>query len=65
MDFFRAALDHRVICVPGGFFDVNPGQRRSHIPSRLRHFVRLSFGPDIGTVRTGLDRLEALIRQAR
>jgi aspartate/methionine/tyrosine aminotransferase len=64
MDFFRAALERNVICVPGGFFDVNPGQRRSHIPSRLRHFVRLSFGPDIATVRAGLERLEAMIGEA-
>ena len=29
MAFFRAALDRKVICVPGEFFDVNPGKRRS------------------------------------
>ncbi len=62
MAFFRAALECQVICVPGAFFDVNPGQRRSHIPSRLRNYVRLSFGPDIDTVSRGLDRLEGLIR---
>ena len=28
MGFFRAALDHQVIVVPGEFFDVNPGKRR-------------------------------------
>ena len=64
MDFFRAALDRRVIVVPGEFFDVNPGQRRGHIPSRLKGFVRLSFGPSLETVRTGLDRLDELIREA-
>ena len=26
MSFFRAALERQVICVPGEFFDVNPGQ---------------------------------------
>jgi hypothetical protein len=27
--FFRAALDKQLIVVPGEFFDVNPGKRRS------------------------------------
>jgi aspartate/methionine/tyrosine aminotransferase len=61
MDFFRAALREKVIVVPGEFFDVNPGQRRGHIPSRLRQFVRISFGPSLDTVRTGLDRLDRMI----
>jgi len=65
MEFFRAALERQVICVPGAFFDVNPGQRRSHIPSRLRGFVRLSFGPEASQVERGLDRLADMIRDAR
>ncbi len=60
--FFRAALEHNVIVVPGEFFDINPGKRRSHIPSRLRSFVRLSFGPEAETMRAGLQRLDAMIR---
>lgn len=64
MDFFRAALERKVICVPGEFFDVNPGKRRSHIPSRLRSYVRLSYGPSIETVAEGLDRLDDMIRDA-
>lgn len=59
--FFRAALERQVICVPGEFFDVNPGKRRSHIPSRLKHWVRLSFGPEQEAVELGLDRLDSLI----
>jgi hypothetical protein len=62
MAFFEAALQQQVICVPGQFFDVNPGKRRSHIPSRLKHHVRLSFGPSMDNVRLGLDRLDTLIR---
>ncbi|MEZ4449404.1 MAG: pyridoxal phosphate-dependent aminotransferase [Nannocystaceae bacterium] len=31
MGFFRAALARQVITVPGEFFDVDPGKRRSHI----------------------------------
>lgn len=64
MDFFEAALQHQVIVVPGIFFDVNPGKRRSHIPSRLTSHMRLSFGPDIEQVRRGLDRLDHMIRSA-
>ncbi|MCA9540268.1 MAG: pyridoxal phosphate-dependent aminotransferase [Myxococcales bacterium] len=64
MKLFRRALEHRVICVPGEFFDVNPGNRRSHRPSRFRHHVRFSFGPAIEQIEPGLDRLEHLIANA-
>ncbi|HEX7183737.1 MAG TPA: pyridoxal phosphate-dependent aminotransferase [Thermoanaerobaculia bacterium] len=62
MSFFRAALDHQVICVPGVFFDVNPGRRRAQHHSRFHQHVRLSFGPSLDEVRRGLDRLEEMIR---
>ena len=65
MDFFRACLDARVICVPGVFFDVDPGKRREHLPSRLQHFVRLSFGPSMPELKEGLDRIETLIHAHR
>ena len=61
MDFYRAALDRKVIAVPGVFFDVNPGRRRSRSLSRFHQHVRLSFGPPIEEVERGLDRLEAMI----
>jgi len=64
MDFFQRALERQVIVVPGEFFDVDPGKRRRHIPSRLRNYVRLSFGPELGTVVEGLRRLDALVREA-
>ncbi len=64
MQFFRAALKQRVICVPGVFFDVNPGRRRSQKVSRFRHHVRLSFGPELAEVKRGLDQLETMIRAA-
>lgn len=65
MDFFRAALEEQVICVPGEFFDVDPGKRRSHIPSRLRSFVRFSFGPSYDEVLRGLNRLATLVDRHR
>ncbi len=64
MAFFRAALRERVICVPGLFFDVNPGQRRAARLSRFHQYVRLSFGPSMEEVRRGLDALEGMLRRA-
>ena len=65
MSFFRAALERQVICVPGEFFDVNPGKRRSGRPSRFRHYVRFSFGPDEATVVEGVKRIQEMVREYR
>ncbi len=62
MAFFRAALAHQVITVPGVFFDVNPGHRRAQRLSRFHQYVRLSFGPSLEEVGRGLDRLQEMIR---
>jgi hypothetical protein len=64
MRFFRAALDRKVICVPGEFFDVDPGRRRGSRPSRFRHHLRFSFGPSMETVETALERLGQMIADA-
>jgi N-succinyldiaminopimelate aminotransferase len=61
MAFFRAALDKQVIVVPGEFFDVNPGKRRSQRASRFRRHVRFSFGPSAQTLDTALTRLRELV----
>jgi aspartate/methionine/tyrosine aminotransferase len=60
MGFFRAALEQKIICVPGEFFDVNPGKRRARA-SRFRTYVRLSFGPPMEVLDKALERLEALV----
>jgi aspartate/methionine/tyrosine aminotransferase len=65
MSFFRAALERQVITVPGEFFDVNPGKRRSGRPSRFRHYVRFSFGPEERMVAEGVSRLREMVREAR
>jgi N-succinyldiaminopimelate aminotransferase len=62
MSFFRAALERKVICVPGEFFDVNPGKRRSGRPSRFRHYVRFSFGPEEETVAEGVRRIREMVK---
>src|SRR4029077_8189178 len=61
MGFFRAALDKQVIVVPGEFFDVNPGKRRSQRASRFRRHVRFSFGPSAESLDAALARLGTLL----
>ena len=65
MSFFRAALERQVICVPGEFFDINPGKRRSGRPSRFRQYVRFSFGPEEDQVIEGVRRIQALVDELR
>ena len=60
-DFFRAALDRQVICVPGHFFDVNPGKRRTGRPSRFVQHVRFSFGPPMAVLEEALERLKDMV----
>jgi len=64
-DFFQAALDRKVITVPGHFFDINPGKRRMGRPSRFRHHVRFSFGPGLSVLEEAMDRIAAMVREAR
>jgi aspartate/methionine/tyrosine aminotransferase len=61
MDFFEVCLDNQLITVPGEFFDVNPGQRRSGNGGRFEKYVRFSFGPKIELLQKGLDRLEEIV----
>jgi len=60
MEFFRAALQHKVMIVPGIFFDVNPGQMNKR-ESPYKNWVRFSFGPTMENVKLGLSRLKSLI----
>ncbi len=62
--FFRAALDEKVICVPGEFFDVNPGKRRSGRASRFRDYIRFSFGPSQETLERAMTRIENLVARS-
>jgi aspartate/methionine/tyrosine aminotransferase len=65
MSFFKAAIKEKVICVPGEFFDINPGKRRSGRPSRFRGYVRFSFGPEEGQVVEGVRRIGELVARHR
>jgi hypothetical protein len=61
---FRAALDEKVMLVPGAYFDVNPGKARK-APSRLKPWVRFSFGPPEDNLASGLARLTSLVERHR
>ncbi len=62
--FFFAAIERKVMTVPGYFFDVNPGQRRPATES-YRQWARFSFGPPEDNMVMGLDRLAALVAEYR
>jgi len=62
MGFFRAGLPHKVITVPGEFFDVNPGKRRSWRASRFRDYVRFSFGPSMETLQKAIERFDVMLK---
>jgi N-succinyldiaminopimelate aminotransferase len=62
MGLFRAALERKVITVPGEFFDVNPGKRRRNHGSRFASYVRFSFGPPAPVLDRALERLGDLVR---
>lgn len=65
MGFFQAALQEKVICVPGEFFDINPGKRRSGRASRFRTYARFSFGPEEAAVAEGVRRIAEMVQRAR
>ncbi|GAC1609609.1 MAG: LL-diaminopimelate aminotransferase [Myxococcales bacterium] len=64
MGFFRAALERKIITVPGEFFDVNPGKRRSPRGSRFKGYVRFSLGPAMATLERATASLEEMIAEA-
>lgn len=58
--FMHEGFKHRVLTVPGEYFDVNPGRHRPG-ESRLRSFVRFSFGPPKENLVPGLSRLAEMV----
>jgi N-succinyldiaminopimelate aminotransferase len=64
MSFFQAMLEKKVITVPGAFFDINPGRRRSGRRSRFERHVRFSFGPALSTLKTAVERIEQAVKSA-
>lgn len=62
MGFFRAALSKKLITVPGQFFDINPGGRRSKSFGRFSNHLRISFGPTELEIGNGLAKIAELVR---
>ena len=63
LNFFQACLAEKVIVVPGIFFDLNPAKRRDLFDSPCHHFVRLSYGPKMETLKMGLDVIERIVKK--
>ncbi|KAI9700068.1 MAG: hypothetical protein M1836_002602 [Candelina mexicana] len=63
LNFFQACLQEKVIVVPGIFFDLNPAKRRDLFDSPCHHFIRLSYGPRMETLKKGLDGIERVVKQ--
>ncbi len=61
MNFFRAALEQKVIVVPGRFFDINPGKKRHPRPSRFENHIRFSFGPSRVVLEESCQRLRRIL----
>lgn len=59
--FFRAALNEKVVVVPGKYFDINPGKRRSTSNGRFNTYVRFSFGPEIEAIEEAMTRLKWML----
>lgn len=60
---FEEGLKEKVITVPGEFFDVNPGKRRSRYHSRYKNYARISFGPEMEALTRGVAALERVIQK--
>ena len=62
-EFFKRALEHKVMTVPGPFFDIDPeGVRGDDSP--FASWMRFSFGPTRDNVEMGLDRLASMLAEA-
>jgi len=65
LTFFEELLKEKTIVIPGIFFDINPSHRRDLFASPCHHFVRISFGPPLDVLDTGLDAIERVVRRAK
>lgn len=65
LGFFQECLREKVIVVPGIFFDLNPLARRELHDSPMFHYVRLSYGPDIESLKRGMDGIQRVVDKNR
>ncbi|KAK3054006.1 hypothetical protein LTR09_004782 [Extremus antarcticus] len=63
LNFFQACLQEKVIVVPGIFFDLNPSRRRDLFDSPCHHYIRVSYGPKMETLKAGMDGFERILKK--
>ncbi|KAI5958457.1 uncharacterized protein KGF55_005800 [Candida pseudojiufengensis] len=61
LGFFHECLHEKVIVVPGFFFLINP-QNLSHLEEVIWYnYVRISYGPELNHLVTGMDGFERIL----
>lgn len=61
--FLEECAKHKIICVPGVFFDINPrGLKKFHKSTCISN-VRFSYGPPMRNLTLGMERLALLIEE--
>jgi aspartate/methionine/tyrosine aminotransferase len=61
--FLEECVKHKVICVPGVFFDLNPRGIRHVQHSPCLHHVRFSYGPPLGHLEQGMQQIRTMISE--
>lgn len=61
--FLEECVKHKVICVPGVFFDVNPRGIRNVATSKCLANVRFSYGPPMRNLTLGMKHIEEMIKK--
>ena len=64
IDFMRGAFKHRVLTVPGEFFDVQVAAGNRSVRRSWSNYMRFSFGPTRENLEAGIDRLAEMIQRA-
>ena len=63
--FFEYCVRHKVIVVPGIFFDVNPKHRRKYVHSPFHDHLRMSFGPSWDNLKLAIKGMSEVIELAK
>lgn len=61
--FLEECTKHKIIIVPGVFFDINPRGLKTLLKSTCISNVRFSYGPPMSNLTLGMKRLDDLINQ--
>jgi aspartate/methionine/tyrosine aminotransferase len=59
--FLEECVKHKVIIVPGVFFDINPSHARNIRKSTCINFVRFSYGPVMKNLEIGVKQIGNMI----